>query len=493
MRGRIEDVFIRKIKSRNSICFQVGKKERGRFKLLKHVGCAQNAAEVEALRIKAKETLTQLRLQHQLSLFPPITSPKAKLLSWQITGFHQVFGSVYDAIGFPQTLLRDLVIARIVYPRSKLATVRYLNNTLGISLSKDVVYRFLDTLDKNQLTRIAYQFVTKRHQRELTLIFYDVTTLYFETSTEDQLRRKGYSKDHRSDMPQILIGLFVDQAGYPFDFDFFEGQTFEGHTLSRMITYLKQKYTFEHLTVVADAGMLSKDNLAFLDSQGIGYIVGARLKNLPQTLKTTIIGHDYSQAQVLETNYQGRRLLVGYSVKRARKDKANRDRQIQKLQQRLEKKQTMIRKSKYLETKGKNHITGIDGAKILEDVQYDGLKGYLTNKQSQLSPQTVIAHYRNLWRIEKAFRMSKHDLKERPVYHSKPQRIQAHLTLCFVSLLVMRETERILSQRQYSIEKAVNLLSQVGRGKIRIGRTTVELESELDEETQSLLNLFAGH
>lgn len=493
MGGRIEDVYIRRIKSRNSICFQIGRKEQGRFKLIKHVGCAQGAAEIEALRTKAKEVLNKLRLQHQLSLFPQAISSKAKLLSWQITGFHQAFGTVYDRIGFPLTLLRDLVIARIVYPRSKLATIRYLNDTLGITVSKDTVYRFLDTLDKDQLTQIAYQFVVKRNQQELTLVFYDVTTLYFETTNEDQLRQKGYSKDHRNDMPQVLIGLFVDPDGYPFDFDFFDGKTFEGHTLSKMITYLKGKYTWKRLTIVADAGMLSKDNLAFLDSQGIGYIVGARLKNLPQTLRTTITTHDYSDVRVLEAQYQGKRLLIDYSAGRAKRDKANRDKQIKKLQQRLVKNQTVIRKSKYLRTKGKNQVIGIDEAKILEDSPYDGLKGYLVNRQSPLSPQTIIAHYHNLWKVEKAFRMSKHDLRERPVYHSKPRRIKAHLTLCFVSLLTMKETEEILTQKGYSLEQAIELLSRVGQGKIRIGKTTVDLESELDKKTQSLLNLFVGH
>lgn len=466
---------------------------RGRFKLIRHVGCAQKAAEIEALRVKAGETLTQQRLKRQLSLFPQAASPKAKLLSWQITGFHQVFGAVYDRVGFPPTLLRDLVIARIVYPKSKLATVRYLNNTLGIPLSRDVVYRFLDTLDKDRLTRIAHRFVVNRNQLRLTLVFYDVTTLYFEINKEDQLRQKGYSKDHHSDIPQILVGLFVDQDGYPFDFDFFEGKTFEGYTLSKMIVRLKRQYIWEQLTVVADAGMLSEDNLAFLDSQEIGYVVGARLKNLPQTLKTTIVAHDFSKMGVFKTQYQGRRLLVSHSSQRAKKDKSNRDRLIKKLRGRLAKKQTTIRKSKYLKTRGENQVIGIDKAKIREDAQYDGLKGYLTNHQSQLSPQTVIAHYRNLWQIEKAFRMSKHDLRERPVFHSKPRRIKAHLTLCFVSLLVMKETERILAQKGYSLKQAVELLGRVGQGKVRIGKTTVDLESELDGKTRPLLNLFVGH
>lgn len=461
--------------------------------MIEHIGCAQKTAELEALRIKAKERLTQLKFKNQIPLLTPDESDKAELISWHITGFHKVFGYVYDAIGFPDNLLRDLVVARIVYPKSKLATIRYLNKNLGFSLSKNAVYRFLDTLNKEQLTQIAHQFVADRHRQNLTLIFYDVTTLYFETPTEGELRQKGYSKDHRHDMPQILIGLFVDQEGYPFDFNFFEGKTFEGHTLPRMITYLKKKYTFEKLTVVADAGMLSKNNLDFLDSQEIGYIVGARIKNLPEKLEETITEHNYSKTPILEDDYQGRKLLINYSVKRAKRDKSNRDRRIKKLEEKMKKKQTMIRKSKYLKISGKNQVVGIDEKKIIADSRYDGLKGYITNKNSQLLAEEVILQYHNLWQVEKAFRMSKSDLQERPVYHSKPQRIKAHLTLCFVSLLVMKETERILGLKGYSVKKAIELLSQVGRGKVAVGKTILDIKMRLDKETQELISSFTGH
>ena len=166
---------------------------------MKHVGCAGTPAEIEALKIKAREELTRIVLENQLSLFPNTPDlPQAKLLRWHITGFHQVFGHVYDRIGFPDNLLRDLVVARIVYPKSKTATIRYLARYIGIDFSKDRVYRFLDRLDKDELTRIAFRFVSQRNSG-ISLVFYDVTTLYFETDSEDSLKKKGYSKDHRSD------------------------------------------------------------------------------------------------------------------------------------------------------------------------------------------------------------------------------------------------------------------------------------------------------
>lgn len=486
-------VYIRRVKSRNSICYQIGKKDQGRFKLIEHIGCAQDSGEIEAIKLKARQRLWQLKFKDQLSLFPQRKSLKAQLVEWKITGFHQIFGRVYDRIGFADNLLRDLVVARIVYPKSKLATSRYLKQSLGISLGKNQIYRFLDTLEKDELTRTALEFVVVRRGRDLNLIFYDVTTLYFESDKEDQFRQKGYSKDHRSDMPQILVGLCVDQDGYPFDLEYFEGKTFEGHTLPKMITSLKSKYTFDHLTVVADAGMLSKDNLEYLDEQQLGYIVGARLKNLPQDLKSQIVSCNYQSQAVYENTYQNRQLIVNYSRDRAKKDRFNRDRLIQRLEKKLQKQQTVIRKSKYLKTSGKNRVVGIDQSKIQEDAAYDGLKGYLTNTRKYLSAQQVIDHYHSLWQVEKAFRMSKHDLRERPIYHSKPARIQAHLLLCFVSLLVIKETENILQTGGYSLKRTIELLSQVGEGKIRIGKTVVPFESESDQEIKSILKLFSGH
>jgi hypothetical protein len=487
-------MYIRRVKSRNSVCYQIGKKQQRRFKLLEHIGCAQDSGEVEALQVKARQRLWQLKFENQLALFSQKETLKAQLVKWKITGFHQVFGRVYDRIGFADNLLRDLVVARIVYPKSKLGTIRYLKQNLGISIGKNQLYRFLDTLDKDRLTKTAYKFVVSRRRgQNLSLVFYDVTTLYFESDREDEFRQKGYSKDHRHDMPQVLVSLCVDQDGYPFDLEYFEGKTFEGHTLPKMIDSLKRRYTFDHLTVVADAGMLSKDNLDFLEEKQIGYIVGARLKNLPQNLKDQITRHNYQKQSIYETTYQNRDLIVDYSLTRAKKDQFNRDRQIQRLERRLQKQQTVIRKSKYLKISGKDQVVGIDQAKIKEDVAYDGLKGYLTNTTEYLSVQQVIDHYHSLWRVEKAFRMSKHDLRERPIYHSKPKRIKAHLLLCFVSLVVVKETENILQTGGYSLEKAIELLGQVGEGKIKIGKTTVPLESESDQQINSLIKLFVGH
>lgn len=485
-------MFIRKTKSRNSTCFQIGEKRYGKFVLAKHIGCSSSPSQIAALRMKAQQELAKILFEHQLFLFPQIKDNlKAKLLNWKITGFHQVFGKVYDQIGLPNTLLKDLVIARIVYPKSKLATMRYLNRYLGMNLGKNTLYRFLDQLNKDELVKIAFSFVSQR-RKGISLIFYDVTTLYFETEQEDNFRKKGYSKDHRIDTPQILVGLFVDSDGYPFDFDIFEGNKFEGHTFQAAIVSLMRKYQFENLTVVADAGMLSESNLLFLESRNIHYIVGARLKNLPKELKDTIFMHDFKDEEFCEIPMDGKKLIVSFSKEREKKDWLNRERIIKKLEIRLAKNRQIIRRSKYLLVKGGEKVVGIDQKKIQEDKQFDGLKGYITNSKNNMDIKELISQYHNLWKIEKAFRMSKNDLRERPIFHFILKRITSHLLICFVSLLVMKETERILIQKGYSLEKVIEILGKIGQGKTRIGNVELEIDSELDQEEQSVFKLFQG-
>lgn len=486
-------MFVRKIKSRKSTCFQIGEKRYGRFKLIKHVGCSSTDDGIEVLQVKAKQELEDLIFKNQISLFPEIKkSFKAKLLNWHITGYHLVFGKVYDLVGFPNNMLRDLVVTRIVHPRSKDATVRFLRNYLGIMLSKDKIYRFLDTLDKNKLTKIAYEFVSLKN-KAVSLIFYDVTTLHFETEKEDEFRKKGFSKDHRGDMPQILIGLFVDYEGYPFDFDYFTGNTFEGHTFKTSVEKLIKKYQFGCLTVVADAGMLSEDNLSYLDAKKINYIVGARLKNTKEETIKQIIDHNYKVESINEIELDNQRLIVEYSEDRAKKDMKNREKMIDKLRHKLETGKPVVHKNKFLLITDKEKITQIDEKKIEADKQFDGLKGYITNTHNQSGLKEIIDQYHNLWKVEKAFRMSKSDLRERPIFHQEIKRIKSHLILCFVSLLVMKGSEKILKQKNYTIEKVVEIIGKVGEGEIRIGNTKMPLESELNQDAKDILKLFSGH
>jgi len=466
------------------------------------MGGSSKPAQIEILRQKAREELNQLKFTNQIPLFPALNATdRAKLLNWHITGFHQIFGHIYDSIRFPNGLLRDLVIARIVYPKSKLATVRYLNQYLGIESAIDPIYRFLDALSKNELTKIAFDFVSKKN-KGIALIFYDVTTLYFETNDEDDLRKKGYSKDHKNELPQIVIGLFVDKDGYPFDFDFYDGSIFEGHTFPAAIKTLTAKYKFKDLVVIADAGMLSEKNIVFLEMENLSYIVGARLKGLSEKFKEKIFIHDFTKIPIFDTTCKikiesgetrDKRLIVDYSIKRAKKDNSNREKLIKKLKEKIASKKTLVRKSKYLILENQRTVAGIDTKKVELDRRHDGLKGYWTNLKTKNKPIEIIDQYHNLWKVEKAFRMSKSDLQERPIFHRKLERIRGHLLICFCSLLVIKEAERILEPTKISLIKAIEILGKVGQGEVRFGKLNLPIDSDLGEEAKIIFRKVLGH
>lgn len=495
-------MYVRRVRAGKATCFQIGKKIKGKFVLIKHIGSASTPEQIEVLHVKALEELNHLKLEAQPSLFPASdTTTRAKLVNWQITGFHEIFGHIYDGIGFPKNILRDLVISRIAYPKSKSATVRYLDQYLGISLSEDKIYRFLDTLNKDELTKIAFDFVSQKNHG-IALIFYDVTTLYFEANDEDDLRKKGFSKDHKNELPQIVIGLFVDREGYPFDFDFYEGSTFEGHTFPKAIKALIEKYHFADLVVVADAGMLSEKNIGFLETEKLNYIVGARLKGLSEKFKERIFIHDFSKVPMFETNCEikletgkiaNKRLIIDFSDKRAKKDKFNREKLIKKLEAKIATKKEVIKKSKYLLLENQGTVTGIDQEKIKQDKRHDGLKGYWTNLKETVKPTEIIDQYHNLWKVEKAFRMSKSDLQERPIFHRKRKRINGHLLLCFCSLLVMKETERLLKPTNISLIKAIEILGRVGQGDMQLGKLKLPIDSELSKEAKIIFHRILGH
>ena len=315
-----------------------------------------------------------------------------------------IFGRLFDEIGFdaiPEPLFRDMVIARLVYPTSKLKTVDYLYRYQGKTVSPDSIYLFLDRLKAryaDQAQRIAYRHSAKI-LKTISVVFYDMTSLYFEAEDEDDLRRIGFSKDGKFQNPQILLGLLVGRGGYPIGYDIFEGNTFEGQTLLPVLERIARQYDFGKPIVVADAAMLSHDNLDALDRQEYPFIVAARIRNESQAMQETILrrGTGLHNGQNVEIEHgAGRRLIVAYSEKRAKKDAHNRKRGLQRLRKRIQggrlTKENLSQRgyNKFLKLTGEVTVE-IDESKIEEAARWDGLKGYLTN--TVLSADDVIENY----------------------------------------------------------------------------------------------------
>lgn len=253
-----------------------------------------------------------------------------------------IFGKIYDYIGFAtvgEEMFRHLVIARLAFPLSKLKTVEYLYRYQGASLDIDAVYRFLDKLNsklKQQVEQIAYRHTLRVSKGNIGIVFYDMTTLYFEASDEDDLRKIGFSKDGKHSNPQIYIGLLVAAGGYLIGYDIYEGNTYEGHTLIPFIEKTAAKFNLDKPVVIADSGLLSKSNIEALEKERYEYILGARLKNEPENIKQAITSQPYANGQVLVVDKgQNRRLIVQYSDKRAAKDRYNRERGIKRLEKKV--------------------------------------------------------------------------------------------------------------------------------------------------------------
>lgn len=462
-------MFIRKKQNKSgSVSVQVISKTHG-YRVVKTLGSARDPQEVGRL-VELGETWIA-KQAGQLALFPRDQHDNAVVLDFvrclrnasiRTVGPELIFGRLFDQIGFnaiPERLFRDIVIARLVYPISKLKTVDYLYRYQGKSVSVDSIYLFLDRLnDKHskQVQKIAYKH-TASILKSISVVFYDMTSLYFEAEDEDDLRKIGFSKDGKFQNPQIMLGLLVGENGYPIGYDIFEGNTFEGKTLLPVLRRIEREYGFDKPVVVADAAMLSDDNLEALDRNEFPFIVAARLRNETKAMQEEILARcvGLADGQSVEISKPGgHRLIIAYSDKRARKDAYNRDRGVKRLQKRIRggklTKENLNNRgyNKFLRLHGEVRVE-IDEKKIADSAKWDGLKGYLTN--TGLSPAAVLENYGQLWHVEKAFRISKTDLRIRPMYHRRRGRIEAHVLIAFVAYTIYKDLERRLAEAQIAL------------------------------------------
>lgn len=468
-------MFIRKLKNRSgSLSVQVIQKINRRYKVIKTIGSATIQQEIEKLVDLARQEIDRHAAQPKLFVsendlaieqaFSMLNNANIRTLGPEI-----IFGKIYDSIGFGcigEEMFRHLVIARLTFPLSKLKTIDYLYRYLGTSLDIDSVYRFLDKLNnklKPQVEQIAFTHTKRILNDNISVVFYDMTTLYFEASDEDDLRKTGFSKDGKHQCPQIYIGLLVGLGGYAIGYDVFEGNTYEGHTLIPFIEKISTKFKLNKPIVVADAGLLSKENIEALESNGYEYIIGARLKNETASLKSKILSTQFADGITKSySKNKTTRLIVNYSNGRAAKDAYNRKRGVMRLEKQI--KRNRLTKSninnrgynKYLKLTGDIAVE-IDYDKYNNDAVWDGLKGYITN--THISDDEVVDNYKNLWHIEKAFRMSKTDLRIRPIYHRLQNRIEAHICVSFTAYCIYKELERILyaEKSSLSLKRAAEL------------------------------------
>jgi len=462
------------------ISIQIIDKSSGKYEVLRTVGSSSDVAEIDLLVKKAKLEILEITKQAVLPFDRQAEIEFADTFvnhidSLSLIGPELLLGKIIDSIGFnavKDDLFRHLVITRLIYPVSKLKTVDYLFKYKGLQTSVYSIYRYLDKLHASQrdlIVQISFQHTLRLLGNKIAVVFYDVTTLYFEAADEDSFRQTGFSKDGRHQQPQIVLGLLVSEGGYPLDYHVFEGSKYEGDTLIPVIEHFAVKHQPEELIVVADAGLLSSKNIQALQDKQYQYILGGRIKNETVATQQAILSlslQDKQSAELIKEN--NTRLVVSYKQARAVKDAFNRKKGLESLEKKVK---AGVLTKKHINNKGYNKYLKIEGQATIKidhekynaDAKWDGLKGYITN--TTLTKEAVIEKYNQLWLIEKAFRISKSDLQIRPVYHRLRKRIEAHICIAFVACKVYKELERQLKEGNspWSPEKAIDIIKTIYR------------------------------
>jgi transposase len=484
-----------------------------------HIGSTKDELEILELKKSARSWI-DLANKNQLSLFPKlndgedgnsvsslISIDKCQYLGFRYQLLYDVLWSLSVKFKFhlisASKILNDLVIARIAFPSSKHEAFEFINDFFGIKHHRTTFYRQLEsgnlkTWQDEACTRII-AVAKKNFGFNFSLVFYDLTTLYFESFETDELRKIGFSKDNKASNPQIMIGLLVNDLGFPISYQLFAGNKFEGHTLMPSILALRKKYKIKQMTVVADSAMISDKNVEFLKAENLNYIVAARTANLPiQTIEE--ISQKLHQQKIqskqdeeptirLPTASKGD-LILSFSSKRYAKEKREMEKQLAKAEFILKTPSAaeIIKRTKFL--KGKKLGYELNQDLIHKTTLLLGIKGYYTNC-SNLTNAEVIGHYKNLWHVEKSFRISKSDLKARPIFHNKQQAIETHILICFMALALAKYIE---IKTKKSIRSTIKELKKITDARIfdKIHKREITMRSEISDEVKVILdNLVA--
>jgi transposase len=435
-------------------------------KVIKTVGTGKNEQEIQILERAAREMILSLTPRTGMSTsISKNEIPDDVRLNQLVEirrvndGILDIFGKLYSEFGFNHLIqntykdkqwneiLMALVLARIVEPNSKRKTATMLSKKYMTNIPLEKIYRAMDKIFEHEsIIKDAVTRETKKfHNGKITMMLFDVTTLYFESTEVDELKNRGFSKDCKFKEVQIVLSLTTTTDGLPLDYSVFPGNTSEGKTLLANVEHLIKHYNINEVTLIADRAMFTNDNLSQLEKLGIKYIVACKLRSLIKEIKNRILTDKDYRANVVkdelhwakEYEYNNRRLIVSYSAKRAYCDQKHREQLIERLVKKT--KNEKIKAGDLINNNGSkkfikiiNSDIEIDQKKIIQDTVWDGIHGVITNCDDK-NIFNILVSYRQLWRIEEAFRINKHDIQMRPIFHWKPSRIKAHIAICYLA------------------------------------------------------------
>jgi transposase len=503
-------------------CHSVRTKDKVKQVVIRRFGTAHAGCALDQLVKEAQDWVKDNKVKLEVSFvnknkkaMPTISPFHLKETARINIGMEEVFGKLFNDLGFSELLnprqtktLKSVLLARLAEPSSKRRLSFILDRKFGEDVPLDRIYRMMDALYKKQdeIQLKIFEATRKASPHGIEMMFFDVTTLYFESISQDELRAFGYSKDHRFNTTQLVLALATTGEGLPIGYRLFPGNTAEVSTLLAAISYWKTVISIDKISIVADRAMMSDKNLKYLEDANIEYVVAFPLRKLSTIKQKEILEDNYYNTCLVEDELHWqksfslgdrRKLIVSYSHKRHKKDKKDRDRLIEKLEKKIGKKSSvkkLISNRGYLKYSDINGvaIAVINKEKIQEDEKWDGLHGVITN--TNLNGKEILNQYRRLWRIEESFRISKHDLKMRPIFHYTPKRIQGHIALCFMTYALIRNAQVKLSRagEHMSISRIQEALVDIQASLMCDTSTGLEFRvlSNLSEDAQKIYDIF---
>jgi hypothetical protein len=537
--------WVRRVRTASgATAVQIAESVDGRRRIVRHIGSARDEAELGLLIEEARRLLVDDRqgvldlgitpaVSKAVMVPPPSTAGlfagkaggpaprrlvrRPQVLKTSSGLLYDALAGVYAGLGFDvvgDEVFRDLVIARVVEPTSLLDIDRVLAELGRVSASHSTRKRTLRRAHAgNYRDRIAAACL--RHALtagDVSLVLYDVTTLYFEAEKEDDLRKVGYSKERRVD-PQIVVGLLVDRRGFPLQIGCFEGNKAETSTIVPIVRAFTERHGIADVLVVADAGMLSSSNLRELDQAGLRFIVGSRVTKAPQDLESHFRWHGdaFSDGQVIDTitprdqrgtasrasdpwvkaepvwnpatHTRSWRAVWAYSAKRAVRDNKTLTAQENKARAVVAGEKS-ARTPRFVKTR--NGAAELDEVSLARARRLVGLKGYVTNIEASIMPAAeVIASYHDLWHVEASFRMSKTDLAARPMFARTRDAIEAHLTIVFTALAISRTAQ---NRTGLSLRRLLRTLKPLRSATIEINGVITTFPPALSPDIEAILS-----
>ena len=512
-------VFLRKVKTASgATAVQIARREGRRDVVVEHLGSAHTDAELAVLMQVGRAKLHQGQAELDLGMNPVAAQDLVGIIESQTSRvLIDVIAAGWRTLGFDvidDEAFFQLVVARIVEPTSIREAVRVLDE-LGVAPAHRNTFtaalRRCASLDyRDQIATACFSHAV--NNGDVSLVLYDVTTLYFEAEKEDELRKVGYSKERRVD-PQVVVGLLVDRRGFPLEIGCFEGNKAETLTIVPIVKQFQERHGIADMVVVADAGMLSSSNLQALEEAGLRFIIGSRVTKAPKDLESHFRWHGtaFTDGQIIDTitprdqrgtavkasdpmkraepvwdpavHEKSWRAVWTYSTKRSVRDNKTLTLQENKARA-VVAGEKASRAPRFVKTR--NGATEVDEASLARARNLVGLKGYVTNIEATLMPAAeVIASYHDLWHVEQSFRMSKTDLRARPMFHHRRDSIEAHLTIVFTALALARHLQQATG---LSIKKLVTTLRPLREATITIAGHTIAAATPIPDDIQELID-----